>query len=163
MMRSALCCLVLGMALFSASVVAKEAVPLAADPAVEAKVMSISKELRCLVCQNQTIADSNAPLAVDLRREVREMVQQGMGEQEVVQFMEQRYGDFVRYRPAFKATTLLLWLGPFLLFVIALTVLYANVLRKRRTVNETQPLTDEEQTRLTSLLKSSEAAGDTKT
>lgn len=153
----------LGLSLFSAAVVAKEAAPTAADPVVEAKVMSISKELRCLVCQNQTIADSNAPLAVDLRREVREMVQKGMGEKEVVQFMEQRYGDFVRYRPPFKATTILLWLGPFLLFVIALTVLYANVLRKRRTVNDTQPLSAEEQARLTSLLNSSEAAGDNKT
>jgi len=152
-----------GVSLFSAAAVAKEAAPTAADPVVEAKVMSISKELRCLVCQNQTIADSNAPLAVDLRREVREMVQQGMGEKEVVQFMEQRYGDFVRYRPAFKATTVLLWLGPFLLFVIALTVLYTNVLRRRRTVNDTQPLSAEEQARLTSLLKSSEAAGDNKT
>lgn len=143
--------------------IAKEAAPLAADPAVEAKVMDISKELRCLVCQNQTIADSSAPLAVDLRREVREMVQQGMGEKEVVQFMEERYGDFVRYRPAFKSSTLLLWVGPGVLFVLALSVLYFNVLRKRRTVNETQPLSQEEQVRLTTLLKGSEAAGDNKT
>lgn len=154
--------LAVGLMLGVASLQAKEAAPSAEDPAIEAKVMAISKELRCLVCQNQTIADSSAPLAVDLRREVRDMVQQGMGQQEVVQFMEQRYGDFVRYRPAFKATTLVLWLGPFLLFVIALSVLYANVLRKRRTVNETQPLSDEEKARLDSLLNSSETAGDTK-
>lgn len=163
MTRISLYGLVLGLVLGAASVQAKEAAPLAEDPAVEAQVMAISKELRCLVCQNQTIADSSAPLAVDLRREVRAMVQQGMGQQEVVQFMEQRYGDFVRYRPPFKATTLVLWLGPFLLFVIALTVLYTNVLRKRRTINDTQPLNDEEKARLTSLLDRSETAGDTKT
>lgn len=155
--------MIVGLILFTAPLQAREAAPVAKDPGVEAKVMAISKELRCLVCQNQTIADSDAPLAVDLRREVRQMVNQGMGQQEVVQFMEQRYGDFVRYRPAFKASTLFLWLGPFLLFVLALSVLYANVLRKRRTVNETQPLTDEEKARLASLLKSSETAGDAKT
>lgn len=156
------CWLIVGLILFALPLQAREAASIAEDAGIEAKVMSISKELRCLVCQNQTIADSDAPLAVDLRREVREMVKQGMGQQEVVQFMEQRYGDFVRYRPAFKASTLFLWLGPFLLFVLALSVLYANVLRKRRTVNETQPLTDEEKARLASLLTSSETAGDTK-
>ena len=132
---------------------AKEAVPMAEDPAVEAKVMEISQELRCLVCQNQTIADSDAGVAQDLRRQVREMVQQGMDEEEVVSFMEERYGDFVRYRPAFKASTLALWLGPALLFIGALTMLYRNLLRKRRNVvDDATPLSEEEQARVSALL-----------
>lgn len=141
---------------------AKEAAPLAEDPAVEAKVMAISHELRCLVCQNQTIADSNAELAVDLRREVRDMVKKGMDQQQVVSFMEERYGDFVRYRPAFKASTILLWVGPFVLLFGALAVLYINVLRKRKIVNETQPLTPEEQQRFAALMANRDASGDSK-
>jgi cytochrome c-type biogenesis protein CcmH len=139
---------------------AKEAVPLAQDPVAEAKVMDIAKELRCLVCQNQTIADSNAPLALDLRREVREMVAEGKGRDEIVKFMEDRYGDFVRYRPAFKSTTALLWLGPGLLFVLGLSVLYFNLLRRRKTVDESHPLSQEESERLASLLKEKGGRGD---
>ena len=82
------------------------------DDALEARVLRISAELRCLVCQNQTIADSHAGLADDLRREVRDQVQRGASDEQVVQFMTERYGDFVRYRPPFKAGTALLWLGP---------------------------------------------------
>ncbi len=140
--------------------VAGEAEPVAEDPVLEATVMSISEELRCLVCQNQTIADSDAPLAVDLRREVRDMVKQGMGEEQIVSFMEERYGDFVRYRPAFKASTLLLWIGPLLLFTIALAVLYFNLLRKRKSVDETTPLSDEERVRVSTLLKKENAGED---
>lgn len=146
----------------AAAIVAKEAAPLAEDPAIEHQVMEISKELRCLVCQNQTIADSSAELAVDLRREVRDMVKQGMDQQQIVAFMEDRYGDFVRYRPSFKASTLMLWLGPFALFALALGVLFTNMLRKRKTVNESQPLTSEEQRRVTTLLTKRDAAGDVK-
>lgn len=141
---------------------AKEAAPLAEDPAIEHRVMEISKELRCLVCQNQTIADSDADLAVDLRREVRDMVKKGMDQQQVVAFMEDRYGDFVRYRPSFKASTLMLWVGPFLLFAAALAVLYTNVLRKRKTINESQPLTSEEQQRIATLLAARDTPGDAK-
>ena len=137
----------------SSSLIAGEAEPVAEDPIIESKVMDISEELRCLVCQNQTIADSDAPLAVDLRREVREMVKQGMDEEEVVSFMEERYGDFVRYRPAFRGSTLLLWIGPLLIFVIALSVLFYNLKRKRKNVDETTPLTEEEKARVAELLK----------
>jgi len=140
--------------------VAGEAEPVAKDPVLEAKVMSISDELRCLVCQNQTIADSDAPLAVDLRREVRDMVKQGMDKEQVVSFMEERYGDFVRYRPAFKASTILLWIGPLLLFVMALGVLYFNLLRKRKSVDETTPLSDEDKVRISALLKKENAGED---
>ncbi len=83
-------------------------------------MVRIAAELRCLVCQNQTIADSNSGLAEDLRNQVREQLQRGASDEQVVQFMTDRYGDFVRYRPPFKATTALLWIGPATLLVIGL-------------------------------------------
>lgn len=109
---------------------AKEAVPAAADPALEARMMNIATELRCLVCQNQTIADSHADLAVDLRRQVREMLQRGDSDQQILAYMTARYGDFVLYRPPVKATTALLWYGPAILLVGGLFVLVL-VLRRR--------------------------------
>ncbi|MEO8936258.1 MAG: cytochrome c-type biogenesis protein [Burkholderiaceae bacterium] len=109
---------------------AKEAVPEAADPALEARMVRVTSELRCLVCQNQTIADSHADLAVDLRRQVREQLQAGRSDAEIIDYMTARYGDFVLYRPPFKATTALLWLGPALMLVAGLVVL-AMVLRRR--------------------------------
>ncbi|NOY72735.1 MAG: cytochrome c-type biogenesis protein CcmH [Gammaproteobacteria bacterium] len=132
---------------------AKEATPMAEDPVVEAQVMEISKELRCLVCQNQTIADSDAGVAVDLRRQVREMVEEGKGETEIVSYMEERYGDFVRYRPAFKLSTLALWLGPALLFFGALALLYKNLARtKDNVIDDMTPLSKEDQVRVSALL-----------
>src|SRR6516225_8551972 len=95
----------------------------AADPALEARMLAITGELRCLVCQNQTIADSHADLAVDLRRQVREKLAQGWSDQQVVDYMVDRYGDFVLYRPPVKSTTWLLWFGPFLLLVLGLAIL----------------------------------------
>lgn len=115
---------------FAAGVAAKEAIPEAADPALEAHMVRIASELRCLVCQNQTIADSNAPLAADLRRETRELLQQGKSDAEVIAYMTQRYGDFVLYRPPLRATTLFLWFGPALLLAIGGAVL-VMVLRRR--------------------------------
>jgi cytochrome c-type biogenesis protein CcmH len=91
-----------------------------AESALEKRVMAISEELRCLVCQNQTIADSHADLAVDLRNQVREMLVQGKSDKEVTDFMVQRYGDFVLYRPPVKSTTWLLWFGPFLLLILGI-------------------------------------------
>ena len=96
---------------FGATAGAAEAQPTAVDPALEARVMAIAAELRCLVCQNQTIADSSAELAVDLRRQVREMLQQGKSQHDILEFMTARYGDFVLYRPPLKNSTALLWLG----------------------------------------------------
>lgn len=110
---------------------AKEAAPAAADPALEKRVMALAEELRCLVCQNQTIADSKAPLAEDLRNQVREKMRQGSSDSEIIDFMVQRYGDFVLYRPPLKATTLLLWLGPLLLFVTGFAVLFRRLQRRR--------------------------------
>ena len=114
----------------SVSLLAKEAAPEAADPALEARMVKITSELRCLVCQNQTIADSNASLAVDLRRDTRELIQQGKSDAEIVDYMTARYGDFVLYRPPLRATTVLLWFGPALLLGIGGAVL-VTVLRRR--------------------------------
>lgn len=109
---------------------AKEAAPLSADPVLEARVLRITAELRCLVCQNQTIADSHSGLAEDLRREVREQLQRGASDEQVIQFMTDRYGDFVRYRPPFNASTALLWIGPAALLLAGLSAL-AFVLWRR--------------------------------
>lgn len=107
----------------------------ASDPALERRVMRIANELRCLVCQNQTIADSQADLAVDLRRQVREMLQRGESDARVIDFMTQRYGDFVLYRPPVKATTWLLWFGPGVLLLGGLGTLVA-VLRRRANLDD---------------------------
>ena len=108
----------------------KEAAPAAADPALEARVMALSSELRCLVCQNQTIADSNATLALDLRNQIREQIAKGRTDDEIRTYMVERYGDFVLYRPPLKATTVLLWLGPLLLLIVGGAIFWA-VVRKR--------------------------------
>ena len=104
-----------------------EAPPAAQDPALEKRVHALASELRCLVCQNQTIADSNAGLAVDLKNQVRERLRKGESEAQIIDFMVQRYGDFVLYRPPMKMTTILLWAGPLLLVLIGLIVLYRKV------------------------------------
>jgi cytochrome c-type biogenesis protein CcmH len=117
-------------ALLAATAPAKEALPEAADPALEARMTRITAELRCLVCQNQTIADSNAGLAVDLRRETREMLRQGKSDAEIIAYMTDRYGDFVLYRPPLKSTTALLWFGPAAMLALGATVLVL-VLRRR--------------------------------
>ena len=122
--------LLLLIALFLANAHAKEAAPAPSDPALEARVQRVAAELRCLVCQNQTIADSTSDLASDLRREVREQLKRGVSDEQVVQYMTDRYGDFVRYRPPFKASTVLLWIGPALLLAVGLGAL-ALVLRRR--------------------------------
>lgn len=137
--------------LVAGSAWAGEARPLGDDPAVEARLKQLAGELRCLVCQNQTLADSNAPLAEDLRREVREMIVKDMSDREIVDFLVSRYGDFVLYRPPLKTTTVLLWAGPFVLLVgggIALAV----TLRRRQRMVENAVITDEEHRRVERLL-----------
>ena len=104
----------------------------AENPDLEKRVQEISSELRCLVCQNQTLADSNAPLAVDLRNQVREQLARGASEREVRDWMVARYGDFVLYRPPFKASTLLLWAGPFLLLLLGLVIALRRIRQGRR-------------------------------
>jgi cytochrome c-type biogenesis protein CcmH len=103
----------------------------AQDPALDKRVAGLAHELRCLVCQNQTLADSNAPLAVDLRNQIREQLKGGASERDVIDFMVARYGDFVLYRPPLKASTLALWIGPFLLLALGAFVLVWRLVRRR--------------------------------
>jgi cytochrome c-type biogenesis protein CcmH len=134
---------------------AEEAKPLAENAAAEVRLKQLAVELRCLVCQNQTLADSNAPLAEDLRREVREMIAKNMSDQEIIDFLVQRYGDFVLYRPPWKATTTLLWIGPFLLLIGGVIAL-VMVLRRRGQAPADAPVTDEERRRVEQLLSQGE-------
>jgi cytochrome c-type biogenesis protein CcmH len=130
---------------------AEEARPLADNPQVEARLKTLAVELRCLVCQNQTLADSHAPLAEDLRREVREMIAKGMSDREIIDFLVQRYGDFVLYRPPWKASTTLLWLGPFLLLIAGATGLVFALRRRQKKLADVS-LSEEEHNRVAQLL-----------
>jgi cytochrome c-type biogenesis protein CcmH len=137
------------------SVLAKEAPPAAPDPVLEKRAMALAEELRCLVCQNQTIADSNAELAIDLKNQIREKLKAGMSEEQIIQFLVARYGDFVLYKPPVKATTVPLWFGPFALLFAALAGLFYYLLRRRRAAAP-QPLSEAEQARVQALLDSPE-------
>lgn len=132
-LRRLLPCLFLALVFGAAQ--AKEAESASANPEIEARMMVVATELRCLVCQNQTIADSHAELAVDLRQEIRELLTSGKTEAEIHDYMTQRYGDFVLYKPPFKATTAVLWIGPAVLLVLALGML-VMVLRKRQRLSD---------------------------
>ncbi|HHV47492.1 MAG TPA: cytochrome c-type biogenesis protein CcmH [Rhodocyclaceae bacterium] len=126
----------------------------ATDPVAEKRLQALSRELRCLVCQNETIADSNAELAVDLRREIRGMIHEGRSDNEILEFMVTRYGDFVLYRPPVKAITLLLWGGPIALLLIAVLSLRSYLKRRSILVAKTdKPLSAEETRRAEALLK----------
>ncbi len=139
----ALLLLVIAIALSPILLLAADAVPTENDPVAAARAVALSEKLRCLVCQNQTIADSNADLAQDLRRQIREQIAAGKSDREIVDYMVARYGDFVLYQPPLKPTTLLLWAGPALLVVIGFVVL-ARIVRARRGRPDATPLTDEE-------------------
>ena len=149
-MRHELIALMLASSIGSAG--ATEAANLAADPVLEARVMKVAEELRCLVCQNETIAASHADLAVDLRKQIRSKLSQGQSEQQILDFMVERYGDFVLYRPALKATTVLLWVGPFALLLIAAFTL-ARAIRGRQ--RNTAPLAPADADRARRLLEES--------
>jgi cytochrome c-type biogenesis protein CcmH len=146
---------VLWVMLLPLSVSAQEARPLAENPAVEDRLKKLAVELRCLVCQNQTLADSNAPLAEDLRREVREMIAKNMTDDQIVEFLVARYGDFVRYRPPFKLATVLLWAGPFLLLVIGGAAMLIS-LRRRNLQDDLPSLSDDDRQRAVRLLEGKE-------
>jgi cytochrome c-type biogenesis protein CcmH len=148
---------VLFAALLGAAAAAKEALPEAADPALEARMTRITAELRCLVCQNQTIADSNAGLAVDLRRETREMLRQGKSDAEIIAYMTARYGDFVLYRPPLKSTTALLWFGPAAMLALGAAGLVL-VLRRRTRLSAASFEADEEETGAEAASESAAAA-----
>jgi len=145
------------LALLSGAASAKEAAPTAEDVVVEKRMVAISEELRCLVCQNESLSGSQADLAKDLRREIREQIQQGRSDQEIMDFMVGRYGDFVRYRPPLKGTTLMLWFGPFALLLIGIVVLVVYLRRRSRRVAAALPaLSAEEQRKVDALLGGTE-------
>ena len=146
----ALCIFLISLCLGLAN--AREAVPLAEDPVVEARLVHISQELRCLVCQNESLASSRAELADDLRREVRDLIRANKSDQEIKDFLVSRYGDFVLYRPEIKPLTWVLWFGPFIVLMIAGIFLLAY-LRQRRSSVQSQLLSDAERARVDHLLK----------
>jgi cytochrome c-type biogenesis protein CcmH len=133
---------------------------IAADPVAEKRLQHLSEELRCLVCQNQNIADSNAELAQDLRREIRGMIQAGKSDKEIIDFMVVRYGDFVLYRPPVKGITLLLWGGPLALLLLGLFILVRYLRQRARRMADDRPLSAADAGRADALLK--EGEGDTK-
>jgi cytochrome c-type biogenesis protein CcmH len=142
-----LICLVVSLA------VAKDAQPLAEDPAVEQRLTNLAQELRCLVCQNETLADSRADLAEDLRGEIREQIKAGKSDKEIIAFLTQRYGDFILYRPRVTYTTYLLWFGPFVLLLGGLYVLFHYIKQRRELISE-KPLSADERRRAEELLAS---------
>jgi cytochrome c-type biogenesis protein CcmH len=152
MMRWLLSCMLCVLPLFAA---AKEAAPLADDPVLEQRVMKLSSELRCLVCQNQSLADSHADLAIDLRNQVREQMRAGKSDAEIKDWLTQRYGDFVLYRTPLRSGTWLLWFGPFLLLVGGVAGLLLYMKRRRAHVTSSE-LTPQEHARAQALLAAGE-------
>ena len=140
--------------LFAVAASGKEAVSASDDPVLEKRVMALAEELRCLVCQNQTLADSNAELALDLRRQIREQLKDGKSERQVIDYLVDRYGDFVLYRPPLKASTVLLWFGPFVLLALGALILVRRIRRQR---GEAQaPLSQADHARAAELLEPGE-------
>ncbi len=128
-----------------------------ANPALEARVRALSSELRCLVCQNQTVADSDSPVARDMRDQVRTQLAAGKSEAEVKTYMKDRFGDFVLYNPPFKATTVVLWAGPFAVLLFAGFLLIRR-LRKSSTVHAAAPLTDADRERARAMLNTKDVS-----
>jgi cytochrome c-type biogenesis protein CcmH len=141
-------------ALVTTLAAAQQARPMADDPALEERVLAISNDLRCLVCQNETIAASRADLANDLRNQVREQLRAGKSEREILDYMVARYGDFVLYKPPVKPTTWLLWIGPFVLLLAMIVWMWRTMSRRRAQAAATStPLSEEEQQRARALLE----------
>src|SRR5216684_5580137 len=134
----------------AAPALAKEAKPVE-DPQIEQRMQALTQQLRCLVCQNETLADSHADLAEDLRKEIREQMKAGKSDQEIIGFLTQRYGNFVLYKPQVQPSTYLLWFGPFVLLLGGTLMLYRYV-KHRREVIQDQPLTADERKRAEELL-----------
>ena len=132
-------------------IAAKEAQPSAADPVLEERVMKLSRELRCLVCQNETLADSRADLADDLRNQIREQMKAGKSDKEIINYLTTRYGKFILYNPPVDPTTYLLWFGPFVLLLAGLLLLFRYVKQRSGLITET-PLSLEERGRAEALL-----------
>jgi Uncharacterized protein involved in biosynthesis of c-type cytochromes len=137
------------LSLFGATL-AKEAQP-NEDPKVEQRMKALTEQLRCMVCQNETLDASRADLAENLRKEIREQIQAGKTDQEIIAFLTQRYGDYVLYNPPVKKTTYLLWFGPFVLLIGGTAVLYRYVRNRREMIKET-PLSADERKRAEEIL-----------
>jgi cytochrome c-type biogenesis protein CcmH len=137
------------------TVSAQEARPLAEDPELEKRLTTLAKELRCLVCQNETLADSQADLAQDLRAQIREQMKAGKRDKEIVAYLTQRYGQFVLYRPPVTPTTYLLWFGPFIFLLGGLVLLFRYVKQRRELIPES-PLSVEQLRRVDEILKDRE-------
>ncbi len=151
-MRSVLIACGLARAVLAGPVAADEAQPTLNDPVAAKREVELAKQLRCLVCQNETIADSRAGLAVDLRNKLREQMAAGKSDAEIIAFMTERYGDFVLYRPPLKATTVLLWVGPFLLLALGILIGW-RVVRGRARAARPEPLSAADRERAERLLR----------
>jgi len=132
--------------------IAKDAQP-NEDPQIEQRMKALTEQLRCLVCQNETLADSRADLAEDLRKQIREQMKAGKSDQEIIAFLTARYGDFVLYKPPVKATTYLLWFGPFVLMIVGTAVLFRYLKARRKLIQE-KPLSAAEHKRAEDILRS---------
>ena len=144
--------------LVAAPLHAKQAVPAADDPVTEKRAVALEEQLRCLVCQNQTIAESRADLAMDLKKEIREQIKAGRTDDQIKQYLVDRYGDFVLYNPPLKGTTVLLWGGPFALLLGGVIALFVYMRRRRGRV-EQAALSDEQRARAQALLRANEDRG----
>ena len=137
------------------NVIAKDAAPLVDDPVTEQRLISISEEMRCLVCQNESLAGSRSDLANDLRREIRILIKEGKSDEQIRSFMVERYGDFVLYRPPVKPITWLLWIGPFVILGIGIVGLL-TYLRRRNSSVPNIALTEADNQKIDALLNSAD-------
>ena len=138
---------------FTLFAIAANAQPVTDEAVVEQRLAKLSHELRCLQCRNQTLAESPAGLAEDLRREIRVQIRAGKSDQEIVTFLTQRYGDFILYKPRVTATTYLLWFGPFVLLLVGMVILFRYIKQRRDSITE-EPMTDDDRRRAEELLAS---------
>ena len=150
--------LLITLCIFSLGVFAKDAAPLADDPLTEQRLVSISEEMRCLVCQNESLAGSRSDLANDLRREIRTLIKEGKSDDQIRNFMVERYGDFVLYRPPVKPITWLLWIGPFVILMIGIAGLLVYLRRRNRNVTNVT-LSADDNKRLDALLEDGKKEG----
>ncbi len=153
-------CMVMALPAIGTQAHAAQAVPLADDPEMQARMKRLEYELRCLVCQAESIAESHSEFAQDIRREVARMMKEGMSDQEIRQFLVDRYGDFILFRPPVKSTTMLLWAGPLLLLSIGVVVIGVILLRRRRTEAGAPRLSEEDHRRASALLTAGEGKGE---
>jgi len=155
-MRTILAALLLALATFAFGQAEEVAHP---DAKVERRLKDLGEQLRCLVCQNETIAASQAPLALDLRNEIREMIRQGKSDDQIRAYLVARYGDFVLYKPPFKPNTILLWVGPFALLALGFGVMAIVIARRRSQGVPPAPQADAQGARIAALLEGEPPTG----